>query len=87
MADIRQHFVTNVWAFIGPQPSPRFLLLRYLRLLTMAYTVTLTPLMVKFERRGSVPRIRTYLPSPSSLSRDTLGGAVQHLPRWCWEDW
>src|SRR6185437_6475182 len=34
---------------------------------------TFTPLIVRLFRRGSVPRICTYLPSPSSRSRETLG--------------
>ena len=34
---------------------------------------TLTPLIVKLLKRGSVPRIWTYLPSPSSRSSETLG--------------
>ena len=34
---------------------------------------TCTPLIVRLLRRGSVPRICTSLPSPSSRSSDTLG--------------
>src|SRR5713101_7586499 len=34
---------------------------------------TFTPLMVTLLSRGSVPRICTYFPSPSSRSRETLG--------------
>ena len=34
---------------------------------------TCTPLIVRLLSRGSVPRIWTYLPSPSSRSSDTLG--------------
>jgi len=42
----------------------------------------LMPSIVTLARRGSVPRICTYLPSPSSRSMVTLGKRRGHRPNW-----